>query len=106
MKTLGEAAIDLRWIAPGVKSLTRLAGTPLSAIWPELRNDPGCVLLLARSLGDLRAPSSLLDRDVPLLETALDHQPHFDTGFVDWNQDGPADIYDVCYRQALLASRL
>jgi signal transduction histidine kinase len=105
MKTLGEAALDLPWLSPSVASLTTLAGAPLPAVWPQLRNDPGMVLLAARALGSgisIAAP----EHDLPLLELSLRLLPHYDAGFVDWNQPGPAAVQRTCYQQASLASRL
>src|SRR5947208_1778709 len=62
---LGQAAIDLDWIAPSVASLTALAKSPLSSVWPLLRTDPGMVLLLARMLGspDIGTRAAHLDHD-------------------------------------------
>src|SRR6516225_5887339 len=100
MKTLGEAAIDLPWVAPNVASLTTLALSQLPSIWTQLRTDPGFVLLSGRFL------ESSSPLDVALLEAVLHHQPHFHLGFVDWNQPGPDVVHRSCYRHAILASRL
>ena len=102
MKTLGEAANDLPWIAPSVASLTMLAQAPaLSAAWTQVRTDPGFVLLSARIL---QAHSD--EDDVALLDAVLRNQPYFHVGFVDWSQPGPDAVHRVCCRQALLANRL
>jgi two-component system NtrC family sensor kinase len=100
MKTLGEAAIDLPWLAPNVASMTTLARSQLPSVWTQLRTDPGFVLLSARVL---ESSSSL---DVALLEAVLHHHPHFHRGFVDWNQPGPDAVQRACFRQAILASQL
>src|SRR5437764_700509 len=100
MKTSGEAAMDLPWLAPSVASLTTLAQAPLPSLWNDLRSDPGFVLLSAR------VPEESSSLDLTLLEAALAQQTNFQLGFVDWNQPGPGAIQRVSYRQALLASQL
>jgi signal transduction histidine kinase len=103
MKTPGEAAMDLPWLAPNVASMTTLArSSPGSgaSVWAQLRTDPGMVLLSARVLEN---PSSL---DTALLEAVLNHQSHFHLGFVDWKQSGADEVHRVCLRQAILASEL
>ena len=100
MKTPGEAAMDLPWLAPSVGSLTTLAQAPLPSTWTDLRSDPGFVLLSARS------HESFAPANFALLEAALQQQTHFHLGFVDWSQPGPDAVYRVCCRQALLASQL
>ncbi|MSQ95893.1 MAG: HDOD domain-containing protein [Gemmataceae bacterium] len=103
MKTPGEAAMDLRWLAPGVASLTMLARTPLVSAWTQIRTDPGVVLLHARLLDSCKSPHLL---DAAVLEAVLAHQANFDHGFVDWSQPGPAAVQRACHRQAMLATRL
>ena len=66
MKTLGEAALDLPWIAPSVASLTALARFPLASVWPQVRTDPGIVLLAARLV------DAHTDLDVPLRERLVE----------------------------------
>ena len=62
MKTLGEAAMDLPWLAPSVASLTALARSPLSTVWSELRTDPGsCCFRPIRPM----LPSRPLDVGLP-----------------------------------------
>jgi two-component system NtrC family sensor kinase len=100
MKTLGEAAMDLPWLAPSVGSMTTLARSLLPSLWPQLRTDPGIVVLSAQAL------ESSAPLDVALLEAILHHQDHFPLGFVNWNQPGPDAVHRVCCRQALLASQL
>ena len=97
MKTLGEAAMDLPWLAPSVASMTTLARADLPAVWSSLRTDPGIVLLSAH-LEKITSDS--------LLEAVLKHQSQFDRGFVDWNEPGPDAVRRVCCRQASLASQL
>ncbi len=97
MKTLGEAAMDLPWLAPSVASMTTLARTASPCVWSDLRTDPGMVLLSAHL--DKITPDSLLD-------AVLKHQTQFELGFVDWNEPGPDLVRRVCCRQALLASHL
>ncbi len=97
MKTLGEAAMDLPWLAPSVASMTTLARADLPQVWSGLRTDPGIVLLSAH-LEKITSGS--------LLEAILKHQSQFDRGFVDWNEPGPDAVRRVCCRQASLASQL
>lgn len=97
MKTPGDAAMGLRWIAPGAASLTMLARQPLASVWPLVRTDPGVVLLFA----SLPSPD-----DVSILEAALSHQNDFDHGFVDWSEPRPAQVRRACCRIATLAERL
>ncbi len=107
MKTSGEAAMDLRWLAPGVASLTALARTPLVSAWDQIRVDPGIVLLHARLMDPFSAssaPSASLD--VAILDAVLAFQANFDDGFVDWAHTGAATIHQTCCRQAMLAAKL
>ena len=104
MKTLGEAAMELPWLAPSARSMTALAKSSLPLVWSEVRNDPGVVLVLARLI-DKPAQSSF-PSDAALLEAFLKNQDHFQTGFVDWNQPGAAVVHRVCQRTAWLASQL
>jgi two-component system, NtrC family, sensor kinase len=106
MKPLGEAANELPWLSPCVASLTTLAGAPLSAVWPQLRADPGVVLLTARALGSDAAATTLFPADVGLLEQALAHLQAGDSGFSDWSRQGPDQVYRACLRQAQLAAAL
>jgi signal transduction histidine kinase len=103
MKALGEAALELPWLTPCVASLTTLAGAPLPTVWPQLRSDPGAVLLAVRAAEPDRAlPASSL----PLLEEALRLLPTSGPGSVDWNHPGPARIYRAAHRTAQLACAL
>lgn len=107
MKTPGEAAMDLRWLAPCVASLTMAARSPLSAIWAQLRTDPGIVLLHARLMDSCHyTVPSLQIIDVAFLEAVLAQQSNLDHGFVDWSQPGAATVHRVCCRQAMLAVNL
>src|SRR5438132_8431295 len=45
---LGEAAIHLPLLSPCAASLVVLTRAPAATPWPEVRTDPGCVLLLLR----------------------------------------------------------
>jgi two-component system NtrC family sensor kinase len=104
MNTLGEAAMDLPWLAPSVASLALLARSPIAAVWNEVRNDPGVVLLSAQ-LMDRSALFSPL-HDTRFLEAVLQHEKHFHLGHADWNQPGSADVHEVCCALASLASQL
>jgi hypothetical protein len=101
MKTLGEAAMDLPWLAPSVASMTTLAKSSLPAAWNEVRHDPGIVLLISRLIDDpVQTP---FPADAVLLESLIQRQAHYQTGFVDWNQEGAALIHRSCERTAWLA---
>lgn len=100
MKTPGEAAMDLPWLAPSVASMTALARSQLPSVWAQLRTDPGVVLLTARVL------ESSTPLEVALLESVLHHQTHLHLGFVDWNEPGPGVVRRVCCQQAMLTGQL
>lgn len=100
MKTPGERAMELPWLAPSLGSLTALVRSHMPSLWTQLRGDPGMVLLSARVL------DSLLPLDVALLETTLQHQSCFSIGFVDWNQSGHDVVLRTCFAQAVLASQI
>jgi signal transduction histidine kinase len=107
MKPLGEAATDLPWLSPCAHSLRALARSPLPSVWPQLRYDPGLVLLIARShrSGSLTAFPSAPRRRI--LRTALHFLltvPH--VRFVDWGEPVCRDIYRACLHQASLAAAL
>ncbi len=103
MKTLGEAAMELPWLAPNVVSITTLARLPFRSAWFALKSDPGMLALFARTLGD--NPNSA-EIDVPLLDAILRHETDFARGFVDWSTVDAARVYRSCYCQATLAEQL
>ncbi|MBI1831455.1 MAG: HDOD domain-containing protein [Planctomycetes bacterium] len=100
MKTPGERAMELPWLAPSLGSLTALAQSHGPSVWTHLRGDPGMLLLSARAL------DSSVPVDVTLLEATLQHQSQFPIGFVDWNQPGVDALMRTCWSQAVLASQL
>ncbi|MCI0739708.1 MAG: HDOD domain-containing protein, partial [Gemmataceae bacterium] len=121
MKPLGEAAVELPWLAPcadALVALTRQAG----AAWPAVRFDPGCVLLLARArvgqafqpaiaLGQTRmsAPPDRIDSSestTAALELAVRLLTPGSSHFVNWSRSGPDLVYQSCLRQAGLAQSL
>jgi len=104
MNTLGEAAMELPWLAPSVASLTLIARSPISAVWTRVRSDPGVVLLSAQ-LFDFANPSHPV-HDTNFLEAILQHESHFRLGHTDWNLPGPAHVHHVCCAIASLASQL
>ncbi len=108
--TLGEAVIDLPWLAPGGAALAVLARGPLAAVWPQIRTDPGCVLLLARRWEGLTAGHpvfcSSASLEAGILETALLLLDQGGQGVVDWQQPGLHTIWAACLRQAQLAQGL
>jgi signal transduction histidine kinase len=99
MKTLGEAAIDLPWLAPSVASLTSLIRLPWSVAWDQLRSDPG-IVLLASDCTSINASTS------SLLEALLKREDCFSIGNVDWAAPGPLQVRTYCWRLATLASQL
>ncbi len=103
MKTLGEAAMELPWLAPSVVSITTLARVPFRSAWSTLKSDPGILALFARTLGD--HPNST-EIDVPLLDAILRHETDFARGIVDWSTAENARVYRICHRQAVLAEQL
>jgi two-component system, NtrC family, sensor kinase len=48
LPALGEAATQLPWLCPCASSLLALACKPAAAVWSEVRDDPGAVLLIVR----------------------------------------------------------
>src|SRR5437867_1210825 len=109
MKALGEAATDLPWLSPCADSLVALARNPTAAAWPQVRFDPGCVLLLFRQTADPSAAnqaifSTVRFRESSLLETARKLLSH--PGFVDWNRPEVFPVYRACLSQAKLARTL
>lgn len=104
MKVLGEAALDLPWLAPCATSLAALARSPRALVWPQLRDDPGLVLLLARAAG----PSARLfpDDETAPLEQAARHLKAGAGGFVDWSQPGPDALHRAARSHARLAQAL
>src|SRR5207244_8536093 len=99
MNALGEAAVGLPLILPCASSLVRLTRPDAASVWSEVRFDPGCVLLLARSVSIESSPHSSLPtphsfpltsllQGTSVLEKALTWLNQGDNHFVDWNQPG------------------
>ncbi len=103
MKTLGEAAMELPWLAPNVDSILTLARMPFRSAWPALKFDPGILTLFARTLGE--NPDST-EIDVPLLDAILRREADFARGFINWSVSSNQGVYRLCYRQAVLAEQL
>jgi signal transduction histidine kinase len=102
---LADGAVDLPWLAPCAASLVALVRAPSQGFWPQVRSDPGLVLLLLRhSEADGSRTTSPFVRNSRLFESALQFlgQP----GFVDWNEAGLFPIYRTCWLQAQVAERL
>jgi signal transduction histidine kinase len=107
MKALGLGAKDLPWLSPSAQSLRALARSPLATVWPQLRTDPGIVLLLARAWG--RRPRSLNHRscDIRVLRMALRYlRSAGDRGCVDWTQPVCRTVYETSLDHARLAESL
>src|SRR4051812_11682818 len=105
MKALGEAVVDLPWILPCASSLVGLTRPDAAAVWSEIRFDPGCVLLLAR-VADTSSSFSPKFLVTPALELALSWLGLEPGRFIDWNQDGAAQVHRICSQQALLAQAI
>lgn len=97
---LGEAVTRLPWLSPCASSLVALTRPADGGSWEQVRQDPGCVLLLVRQAG------SALASPVLSFWTALLHQPAVlegalpflelpASGFVDWNQPTTQPIYQA-----------
>jgi signal transduction histidine kinase len=110
MKAVGEAAAHLAWLCPSAASLVALARSPTASVWPQIRCDPGAVLLILRQAPDhadssqsfipaiVREPGVLLEA-ARLLESP-------GPSFVDWTQPTARPIYHACHTFARLASHL
>jgi signal transduction histidine kinase len=109
MKALGEAALQVPWLSPCAASLLALTRAPQAAIWSEVRQDPGCVLLLARhampsaaASGSLLFPALLRDA-APLEAARFQLESTVASGcWVSWNEPAARTIY----RYALACARL
>lgn len=113
VQALGEATLNLPWLAPCAASLTALARTPAAAVWPQLRADPGCVLLLVRH--GLSADTAPELQSLPhqfheqaILQAACSYLEKFPpaSGFVDWHSPAVQPIYQRCLYLARLAHQL
>jgi two-component system NtrC family sensor kinase len=106
--SLGEAAVDLAWIAPSAASLLALARGPDLPEWMTLRSDPGFLLLLSRfpsqaaeNQAPLLSPESC--RDPSLLEASLRLLQSSPPALVPWGARGPDKVYRTCLAHARLA---
>jgi two-component system, NtrC family, sensor kinase len=111
MKALGEAATHLPWICPRASSLVALARSPTAALWPEIRSDPGAVLLVIRQAPAAQALPSLsffpaLFQDPIILQEAICRLPKTGPAFIDWNQGAIRPIYQAALIFARLAESL
>jgi signal transduction histidine kinase len=104
-----EAVTRLPWLGACADTLTTLGWSAVPA-WPQVRLDPGGVLLLVRH-GEPSAtlpgfsffPASL--REPAVLEEAV-RQLDAGTGFVDWGQGAAAKVYQAALSFAVLAEHL
>jgi signal transduction histidine kinase len=102
---------ELAWLSPRASSLIKLGHLPSSAVWNNLRNDPGAVLLLLglHSAIQIRSgPSSFISLlNVPELPaSAARHLVEAERGFVDWADAVLAPIYQAALTYAHLAEHL
>jgi two-component system NtrC family sensor kinase len=106
---LGDAVAHLPWLCPCAASLAALARP--AAAWPEVRNDPGAVLLLIRCSPEMLAVSGLsffpaLAEEPAVLEAVLTQLDRLPAGFVDWSQTLLQPIYHACRTYARLSQRV
>jgi signal transduction histidine kinase len=106
MDALGEAATELPCLSPCAAALAALARAPTATLWPEVRTDPGLVLLVVRTLpshtppGPSTFPAALGDPVV--LESAARHLRQRSPGYVAWNKPP----FVTVYRSALACAQL
>lgn len=105
---VGEAATRLSGLSPAPASLLALARPDNASHWPQVRSDPGCVLLLCRHAPDFHLPDSpsalpALLRSAAVLEDAA---RHLDTTVIDWSQPAARRVRDACLAYAQTAERL
>jgi signal transduction histidine kinase len=104
----------LPWLSPGIAALTRLARSPTPTLWPQLRIDPGAVLLLLRLLPSEAPPNlKILEtalRSPDLLDLARQNLADHAAGFVDWSNPSVWPVYQASVNFArhawLLAQRI
>jgi signal transduction histidine kinase len=106
MKALGDAALDLPWLAPGVASLVTLARSDPFPAWQDIRHDPGAVLLVARASASAGFSFRQCLRDGAPLELALKQVSRTNWTPIDWKAPGPAQVHAACVQQARLAEIL
>ena len=103
----GEAVAHLPWLSPGTAALTCLARSPSATLWPQLRVDPGAVLLLLRTLPSESAPHlKTLEgalRSADLLDLARQNLRNHAAGYVDWSGSSVAPVYQAGVNFARLA---
>lgn len=104
MKAPGARAMDLPWLPPSAAALAALTRPLPATIWSQVRHDPGCVLLLARTHGD--GPGSLTAAlgSLPILETALHFLQNSKVPCIDWRRPENARVVAIAQRQAWLAA--
>jgi signal transduction histidine kinase len=103
----GEAATHLPWLSPGAAALVALARSPAALAWPEVRTDPGAVLLVVRhapAAAPLITPRLL--QDPAILEDAIYRLDRQDGCAVDWARTPARAVYAASLAYARLAERL
>ena len=109
---LGESAMQLPWLAPGVESLVALARTRLPSVWTQIRQDPGAVLLLARHFPKHQVESfpDAIFRSSAVLESALRCVQANAAGAIDWAHPDVAALHQAALAYArvseLIAQRV
>ncbi len=105
VRQVSEAAVDLTWIAPCAESLVALTQeTRSEVLWPQIRHDPGAVLLVVRTSCPHGIPSSDSLQDAQLFSTAQIWLNR--SSYASWADDRIRPIYTYCLRQAFLSARL
>lgn len=104
MKAPGVAAMDLPWLPPSAAALAALTRPQAATIWSQVRHDPGCVLLLARSQGDASGSLTAALGSLSILETALHFLQNSKAPCIDWRRPENARVAAVSQRQAWLAT--
>src|SRR5262249_5580511 len=97
------------WLSPCAASLLALARGSAAGVWPTVRDDPGCVLLLVRQSTAAQAAAALsffptLVRDPAVLEGAVRHLEQPAAGFADWQQAAVRPVYHASLTFARLAA--
>jgi two-component system, NtrC family, sensor kinase len=117
MKALGEAALDLPWLPPcaaSLAALTRPHSASTGSPWKQVRNDPGCVLLLLRAAPD-RSPgetaptegSPLISaHDAGVLAAAEQFLHSSSHPLMNWRRPGLCRVLQIALQQACLAAEI
>ncbi len=100
---VGEAAVDLPWLAPCAASLVALSREPVREAWDQVRCDPGAVLLLLRHAPAAVSATNLAELIAKpnLLEMALDL--YSGPGCIAWSSPFLTSLQQTMLLQARVA---